>query len=154
MYVVEPALLLQLIGRRSLISICQERDTSARFLGPGNRKPTWLRLGRRQPAEISHQNPSEALFPRHGRTRESAGWHHYEHGSVIAFAGEAYRSVRRPARAVERRRLSSGEVVPHVGRALPSARGLNCLRIRRGRSLTGLGRAAQQSMAERNCLRE
>ena len=63
MYVVKPALLLQLIGRRSLISICQERDTSARFLGPGNRKPTWLRLGRRQTAEISHQNPSEALFP-------------------------------------------------------------------------------------------
>jgi hypothetical protein len=32
--------------------------------------------------------------------------------------------------------------------------GLNCLCIRRGRSLTGPGRAAQQSMAERNCLRE
>ena len=63
MYVVEPALLLQLIGRRSLISICQERDTSAGFLGPGNGKPTWLRLGRRQTAGISHQNPSEALFP-------------------------------------------------------------------------------------------
>jgi hypothetical protein len=54
MYVVEPALLLQLIGRHSLISIC---------LGPGTRKPTWLRLGRRQTAEISHQNPSEALLP-------------------------------------------------------------------------------------------
>jgi|HubBroStandDraft_2_1064218.scaffolds.fasta_scaffold1871967_2 hypothetical protein len=47
MYVVEPALLLQLIERHSLISICQERDISARILGPGTRKPTWLRLGRR-----------------------------------------------------------------------------------------------------------
>jgi hypothetical protein len=34
MYVVEPALLLQLIERHSLISICQERDISARILGP------------------------------------------------------------------------------------------------------------------------
>jgi len=40
MYVVERALLLQLIERHSLISICRKRDISARILGTGTRKLT------------------------------------------------------------------------------------------------------------------